>query len=238
MSGKRILGMLAVAFGLLIVAFGVFALLNAIRFTIAQPLVLAVGLALVALGVVALKSAPDSHQRSVPATGSSAASASRTSAVGWKTVVVALMAVPVMIYTFMRMYAPPSPAKAEANRIAHAQVEAAITAALKAERLFAPTSIEIEGARLVADYQIGELHRPMIVNAGLTSFEDFAKKVIVVIVKTTRPFNIDDNMIYRVNVNEPGDELRPDSIKRIGSATFHERGGDVEWQAGPSKLPF
>ena len=148
------------------------------------------------------------------------------------------MAVPVMIGTFMWMDAPPSPAKAEADRFAHSKVEAAITAALKAERLFPPTSIKIEGARLVADYQIGELHRPMIVNAGLTSFEDFARKVIVVIVRATRPFNIDNNMIYRVNVNEPGDELRPDSVKRIGSATFHERGGDVEWQAGPSKTPF
>jgi hypothetical protein len=80
MSGKRVLGMLSVAFGLLIAAFGVFAMMNAVRFTIAQPIVLGVGIAFVALGVVALKSATSSPQPSVPAAASNA-SASGASAV-------------------------------------------------------------------------------------------------------------------------------------------------------------
>jgi len=46
MSAKRILGLLAIAAGLLVAIFGVWALFFAVRFTVAQPIVLLVGIAL------------------------------------------------------------------------------------------------------------------------------------------------------------------------------------------------
>lgn len=55
MSGKRILGLLSVVLGSLVALFGVWALFSAVRFTIAQPIVIAVGGGLVLIGVIALK---------------------------------------------------------------------------------------------------------------------------------------------------------------------------------------
>jgi hypothetical protein len=80
MSGKRILGLLSIAIGVLVVAFGVFALLNAVRFSIAQPIFVTVGGALVAAGVMALRSAPAGSQPSA-ATAEGGAGASPAGAV-------------------------------------------------------------------------------------------------------------------------------------------------------------
>lgn len=62
MSGKRTLGLLSVVFGSVVVLFGAWAVVSAVRFTLLQPLVIAVGGGLVLMGVIALKSAPARHQ--------------------------------------------------------------------------------------------------------------------------------------------------------------------------------
>lgn len=75
MSSKRILGLLSVVFGALIAMLGVWALLSAPRFTIAQPIIALVGAGFVALGVVALRSASSTPQQAPAApTGSTSAS--------------------------------------------------------------------------------------------------------------------------------------------------------------------
>ena len=85
MSGKRVLGLLSVLFGLLVALFGIWVLFSAVRFTMAQPIVIAVGGGLVLIGVMALKSAPASPQpvrdASVAQGGSHASSAGAVIAV-------------------------------------------------------------------------------------------------------------------------------------------------------------
>ena len=72
--------------------------------------------------------------------------------------------------------------KAKADEVtkhnrAHADVEAALRPLSGPNGYPLRPPSRFEGARLVADYQIGELDRAMIVNAGFAWFEDFAKKV-------------------------------------------------------------
>lgn len=75
MSSKRVLGLLSVVFGAFITLLGVWALFAALRFTMAQPIVIAVGLGFLFLGVMAIKSAPASGPP-VPASPQSGATAS------------------------------------------------------------------------------------------------------------------------------------------------------------------
>jgi hypothetical protein len=150
----------------------------------------------------------------------------QSKAVGWKTVVIAFAAIPLMIAAFMWMDARPStPTQLTAGQ------RQSLEAALQAAGLPAAKSIAVDGKRLIADFDLyRDADLALLVTAGLKSPREFGMKAVITIRNASVPFGFIDR--YRVNVN--GEPPGPGLISRVGSATFIE-GGRAEWQESPSR---